>query len=455
MILGLRTKVAFVYALLIVVTLSVTYYGIDYTVKNTFGDYLERRIKQERDGIISELSGAYSDAEGWDFAELSRLSSAAAEIGMNLTLYDASGNPVASNSGLGRMGMGRMMGMGRSPFLTNESLPIQKAGRKIGTAEVSYQNIFLTEADTEFLERINRFLITSGLTIAAIAVFLGIAFADSISKPIFRVLSLAQSLGRGEFSARIGQKDSTKEISQLYHGMNELASEMGKQDAMRRRMAEDAAHELKTPLTIAKARLEAMSDGVLPIGAEGLDASIAELDRLSDMVMMLEKVSRIESGLDSIERKECSIAATIGSVVDAMKPLFTAKGVDLILLISGREARMMLDCDKIRRAVENLLSNSLRYTDSGGNVAVTVSVGDLSTEISVEDSGTGIDSKDLPHVFDRLYRADESRNRASGGMGIGLSLVRSIVEAHGGTVRAESEKGRGSRFIIWLPSVDA
>lgn len=450
--LGLRTKVASVYALLIVVTLSVTYFGIDYTVKDTFGDYLERRIKQDRESIISGLSEAYSEDKGWDYAELSRLSAAAANIGMSITLHDARGNPVLSNSGMGRMGMGRMMGAGRIPYLTTESLPVLKAGSRIGTVDVSYQNIFLTEADTEFLDRINRFLIVSGLTIAAVAMILGVAFADSISKPILRVLALAQSLGKGDFSARIGQKDSTKEISQLYHGMNELAGEMGKQDAMRRRMAEDAAHELKTPLTIAKARLEAMSDGVLPIGQEGLAASISELDRLSDMLMMLEKVSRIESGLDSIVRKECSIAFTIGSAVEAMTPLFSAKGVDLILVDSGSEARMMLDCDKIRRAVENLLSNSLKYTDAGGSVIVTVSAGATSAEISVEDSGSGIDPNDLPHIFDRLYRADESRNRASGGMGIGLSLVRSIIEAHGGTVRAESEMGKGSKFIISLPS---
>ena len=448
--LGLRTKVAFVYALLIAVTLSVTYFGIDYTVKDTFGDYLERRIRQEREGILSGLSEAYTDGEGWDFPQLAKMYSAASEIGMNLVLYDASGNLVLSGQGMGRMGMGRMMG--RSPYLTNESLPVLKGGKQVGTAEVSYQNIFLTEADTEFLERINRFLLASGFTIAAIAMLLGIAFADSISRPIFRVLSFAQSLGKGDYAGRIGNKDSTREISQLYNGMNELAGEMGRQDYMRKRMAEDAAHELKTPLTIAKARLEAMSDGVLPLDIEGLSASISELDRLSDMVLMLERVSRIESGLDSIERKECSISSTVGSAVEAMKPLFAAKGVALTLEMGSYEARMMLDCDKVRRAVENLLSNSLRYTDAGGRVAVSVSSRESGYEIAVEDSGTGIDSKDLPHVFDRLYRADESRNRASGGMGIGLSLVRSIVEAHGGTVRAESEKGKGSKFVIWLPS---
>jgi len=447
--LGLRTKVAFVYALLIVVTLSVTYFGIDYTVKNTFGDYLERRIRQEREDIISGLSDAYIDGQGWNLAGLSKISAAAADIGMSLILHDSDGNPLISASGMGRMGMGRMMG--RNPYLTNESFPVMKEGKQIGTADVSYQNIFLTEADNEFLERINGFLIVSGLTIAVVAVLLGITFADSISKPIFRVLSLAQSLGRGDFAQRIGHKDSTKEISQLYTGMNELAIEMGRQDAMRKRMAEDAAHELKTPLTIAKARLEAMGDGVMPLSAEGLSASISELDRLSDMVMMLERVSRIESGLDSIERKECSINATIGSAVEAMKPLFSAKGVDLVLVTGSSEARMMLDCDKMRRAVENLLSNSLKYTDKGGRVAVTVSAADSGFEVSVEDSGTGIDPKDLPHVFDRLYRADESRNRASGGMGIGLSLVKSIVEAHGGTVKAESERGKGSRFVIWIP----
>ncbi len=443
---------AFVYALLIVVTLSVTYLGIDYTVKNTFGDYLERRIKQEREGIISGLSEAYGGDSGWDFDELKKLATAASEIGMSLTLYDAGGNPILSNSGMGRMGMGRMMG--RNPYLTNESLPVMKGALQVGIADISYQNIFMTAADTEFLERINRFLIISGSTIALIAVILGIAFADSIIRPIFRVLSLAQSLGRGDFSARIGQKDSTREISQLYCGMNELAREMGNQDSMRKRMAEDTAHELKTPLTIAKARLEAMDDGVLPMGHEGLAASISELDRLSEMVMMLERVSRIESGLDAIVRKKCSINGTIGSAVEAMRPLFAAKGVDLVLANGVAEAEMMLDCDKIRRAVENLLSNSLRYTDAGGRVTVTVIDVDSGVTVSVEDSGTGIDSKDLPHVFDRLYRADESRNRSSGGMGIGLSLVRSIIEAHGGTVRAESEKGKGSKFIIWLPSVD-
>jgi signal transduction histidine kinase len=171
------------------------------------------------------------------------------------------------------------------------------------------------------------------------------------------------------------------------------------------------------------------------------------------MVQDLENLARYESEVLKLEKRDVDLAALARGIVSNHEPQFHAKAVALRFVErgTGGNALTTVDPDKMSQAVINLLSNALKYTPEGGSVEVATATGPETSEISVSDTGIGISTEDLPMVFERFYRADSSRSRNSGGIGIGLAIAKAIVEAHGGRIRAESEIGKGSRFSIQLP----
>ena len=212
----------------------------------------------------------------------------------------------------------------------------------------------------------------------------------------------------------------------------------------------DIAHELRNPLAIIKSHLEAFEDGVWEPTRERIKLTVDEIDRLSKMISEIEKLTSIENAGNGIVLGSADLSNLTERVAMTFDPLYRSKSVDLKREI---EADVFLAADetKIRQAVENLLSNALRYTDSGGTVTLSLVRSDGAADIKVSDTGIGISEQDLPYIFERFYRTDKSRTRSSGGLGIGLAITRAIVEAHGGKVMAESREGEGSTFTITLP----
>jgi signal transduction histidine kinase len=270
--------------------------------------------------------------------------------------------------------------------------------------------------------------------------------------------------------------ESEDEIGELARTFNTMAESLARAEELRRQMVVDIAHELRTPLSIIQGNLEGMLDGVLPLDPEQVASVHEETLLLSRLVADLRLLSLAEAGQLKLERSETNLGALIRSVVDRLRPQAQAKGVALETELPASLPILSIDADRISQVIGNLVSNALRYTPAGGAVSVQCSVNSdqltvnskqwsVSSEqiaddklitdhwllITVTDTGSGIAPEDLPHVFDRFYRADRSRNRATGGSGIGLAIVKQLVEAHGGRVWAESELGKGSRFSFTLP----
>ena len=199
----------------------------------------------------------------------------------------------------------------------------------------------------------------------------------------------------------------------------------------------DIAHELRNPVAVIKSHLEAIEDGVWEPTPERIRLTVSEVDRLSQLIREVEKLTSIEGAAHSLSVEETDASSVVEKASLVFDPLYKNKGVELKRDIEPG-VMMQLDGAKMRQVVENLLSNALRYTDAGGSVTVA-------------DTGIGIAAKDLPYIFERFYRTDVSRARTSGGIGIGLAIVKAIVEAHGGTIEVESEPGKGTRFTVKIP----
>jgi signal transduction histidine kinase len=285
----------------------------------------------------------------------------------------------------------------------------------------------------------------------ALAVLIGWLSARRITVPLARVAQATQQIARGSRGVMIGEKTRVRELDGIAASVNDLARSLDEQEGLRRRLTADMAHELRTPLAAVQSHLEAMIDGVWQPDASRLGGLHQEILRVNRLVSDLERLARFEDGPALIARKTVDLCALLQGIVRNHEPWFREKGVTLRFASEGETHPVSLDPDRLSQAVINLLSNALKYTPAGGTVEVKARVDPEGVEIRVLDTGIGIEPADLPRIFERLYRVDDSRSRSTGGAGIGLSITRAIVEAHGGVVRAVSQPGRGSEFIIRLP----
>jgi signal transduction histidine kinase len=214
----------------------------------------------------------------------------------------------------------------------------------------------------------------------------------------------------------------------------------------------DVSHELRTPLTAIKGSMEALIDGVLPAEPETFEQIYQEADRLQRLVNDLQELSRVESGAFKLDLQPLFLADLLKTVTIRLDRQYAEKGVRLEIDIPSDLAEIMADADRLSQVLFNLVGNALQYTPAGGQVTVAVRRQGGEVQVSVKDTGIGIAAEHLPHVFDRFYRADLSRARVSGGSGIGLTIAKHLVEAHGGRIWAESlGEGKGSTFVFTLP----
>jgi two-component system sensor histidine kinase BaeS len=286
-------------------------------------------------------------------------------------------------------------------------------------------------------------------SIVAVVVAVGVAgvLGAMLARPLRDIGGAARRIAEGDYEARI-PRQGPEEIVSLSDSFNQMAAALEEQERMRREFIANAAHELRTPLTNLQGYLEALRDGVIEPDRATFESLLDEAERLVRLSRSLDTLAAGDAGTPS-QPIDLDLAATIRMAVDLARPAIRAAGLELdVDLPDTLPARG--DPDQLAQVVGNLLQNAVRYTPAGGRVYVKAERRPADVLVSVANSGEGIPAGDLPHVFERFYRVDKSRDRASGGAGIGLAIVRQIVEAAGGTVGAESRDGM-TRFWFSLP----
>jgi two-component system sensor histidine kinase BaeS len=267
--------------------------------------------------------------------------------------------------------------------------------------------------------------------------------------PLRAVTDATRRLAAGDRASRVPVAGAS-EVADLALAFNHMAESLERSEATRRQMVSDVAHELRTPLTNLRCRLEAMQDGLAAPDAAALHALHEETLLLSRLVEDLQLLSLADAGRLTLERQRVDVRELAGSAIAAMAPRAEAEGLTLSFA-DGPPA--VADCDpaRIGQVFRNLLANALAHTPRGGEVRVTVEAHDGSVFATVRDSGEGIAAEHLPHVFDRFWRADAARTREQGGAGLGLAIVRELVELHGGDITAASPPGEGATLRVRLP----
>lgn len=289
-----------------------------------------------------------------------------------------------------------------------------------------------------------------GIISIVFAAIAGIILAGKISVPVKAATRAAKDIARGNYNNRINTDICTMELSELGNAVNHMAESLDNQEMLRRRLTSDVAHELRTPVANVSSNIEAIIEGVLEPTNERLSSCYNELERITGIITELEKLRQIEGENMILHIGHVDIYELAKEVKLIFENEMSKKNIRCDII--GEHIDVCVDKDKMSQVLNNLISNAVKHTDNYGNIQITVIQENENVVITVEDNGCGIDDNDIQYIFERFYRTDKSRNRSTGGAGIGLTITRAIVQLHGGTIHVESKKGVGSLFKVTIPA---
>ena len=350
--------------------------------------------------------------------------------------------PTAFNRHLGMMEqMGDTSGMMGMMTGETDSRPGLRRGQGSGYASELY-----TSFQQSFSEALTWAALAAGVAALAVSLFL----SGRVVTPVRAMMSASQRIAAGHYEERV-QDRGADELGQLAQSFNQMAAKLQQVESMRRQLIGDVAHELRTPLTAIKGSMEGLMDGVLPASTETYHQIHQEADRLNRLVDDLQELSRVEAGAYEMDLHAMELPVLVKTVVKRLGGQFEEKNVGLIVDLSPNLPLVEADGDRIIQVLTNLISNALRYTPSGGRVSLHASQQGSYVHVTIKDTGVGIPPEHLAHIFTRFYRVDKSRSRQAGGSGIGLTIAKYLVEAHGGRIWVESKgQGQGSSFTFTL-----
>ena len=459
--LTLRTKLTASYmALALVLALSLIG-AAHWALQRHFDRYIMEKQDRDMADIMARLNDAFAEQQDPpDLRVLASIRAMAFSRGYRLSVECGGRELPLPGIGMG-MGMRRHgtphEGPGSSAFhpqadgvRQTQRFDITAGGQVCGAAVFNFSGpLFYADSDLRFLRVLNRLFIVGGALSLLFALALGALMAARISTPLKKVIQSTGVIEKGGYHERIGFNSDTLEVQTLIQSVNSLAATLERQKNLRRRLAQDYAHELRTPLATLKSHLEAMIDGIWEPTPERLVSCHEEIERLTRMVKGVENLAALEEQSQNLSLSRFSLKGLAQAQALNFEAEMSAKS--LTLAVEGEDFEIEADRDKIGQILVNLLSNALKYSFSGGRITVAVAREPGWALLKVKDQGIGIDEKELPFIFEHLYRADSSRAAATGGSGIGLAVVKAAALAHGGSVSAASAPGKGSEFTLRLP----
>ena len=344
---------------------------------------------------------------------------------------------------------------GRSGSIEYAVVPVVEAGRVTQLVYAIHAaprtGFFGSIGDTfRFISEFLWQFLLAGALASLIALLMARWLARGMTQPLRDMAAAARRMEQGDYSVRV-QTTSRDEVGQLAAAFNRMSEELENLESSRRDLVANVSHELKTPIAAIRAHLENLLDGVEQPDPKTLQVMLTQSERLGRLVEQLLDLSRLESGEVRLHREPVSLAPLVSQVVSEIQVSRPDGSVSLASDVPVELPPVQADRERVHQVLFNLVDNAVRFTPPGGAVTVSAHTHNGSIEIAVADTGVGIGPEHLPRLFERFYRVDPARSREDGGTGIGLAIARSVVEAHGGHIHAESRLGAGSVFTFDLP----
>jgi two-component system sensor histidine kinase BaeS len=413
-----------------------------------FRGYLEGQLEDRAYWITASLESTYEKYGVWANPEIIENTIWALMLGFDMRLYDADGNSIIDTEGAANT---------LSPFVRKRIEAISElrvrdiqdkyqpyalfyAGKEIGRVELKFLR---SKKEMTFVSRSNRLLFLTLLALGGFAVLLSIIFSRRLTRPIHGLTVGVTAIAEGNLRSRVVMSGED-EISRLSAAFNRMAQALEIQESLRKKLTSHIAHELRTPLSAIRGELEGMIDGFIPTDKDHLESLYAEIGRLRSILEGIEELSQAEASSLTLNKQIFQLKPFLNNIIGRFSRIFQDKGVAIQLRCDDR-LRVYADPDKLSQIIINLVSNSLKATEKGGSVLIDA-IGDKSEVIiEVVDNGCGIKQEDLPFIFERFYKVSD------GGLGLGLTIVRELLEAHGGKIEVRSEYGKGATFTLSLP----
>lgn len=439
---SLRSQLIAVFILVISVGIGTIFFFVNRGIEDEVRQYEAHRQQIHLTRIEHLVSQYYSEAGDWASVQ-PLVENMGALYGQQVVLTDSQKIVVADSEG-------ELLGEQFHPDWPERTLSAQESDGVIGAVYISPEPSIDYALAQRLVGSARLVLLWSGLLAAALALILAFVQSRRLAAPIQALTLAARRLGRGDFSHRINLK-TKGELGEVTQAFNSMASDLERAEKLRQNMVADTAHELRTPLSNIQGHIEAIQDGVVKPDADALRSLNEEVTLLTRLVNDLQELALADAGELRLVCQVEDISVPIDQAVAAVKNRAAARGVTVSVRLPDKLPPVYIDAQRINQVLLNLLENAVDHTTEGDSIEVGARKQKGRVEISVVDTGEGIPAEDLPNVFERFYRVDKSRARATGGRGLGLTITKYLVEAHGGQIEVQSKPGKGSRFWFTVP----
>ncbi len=413
-----------------------------------FAQLTEGEMEDRVYWVSAALETAFEKSQGWNQEALAGDAVWALLLGIETQVRDRTGALVMDTAtALKQLSPGshqRILASagfdpdrGHGPYV---SYPLFFKGEEIGHLEVRF---FPRGKRALFVSRTNRLLLVSALLLGSVAILSSIILARRLTHPITRLARAADSISQGNLHERL-EITGSDELARLSHSFNRMALTLEKQNALRKKINANFAHEMRTPLAIMQGQLEGVLDGLIPNERRVLESLLEENLRLARIVANVEELVQAEASALSLKRIRLPLKPFLESIAQRFSEAGGKNNVSFAVEC-GAGVRVNADPERLTQILINLVNNAIKAIDAGGTVRLSGADERGGCRIDVTDTGRGIAEADLPLIFERFYRKD------SDGLGLGLPIVRELVDAHGGTIGVASRHGEGSTFTVWLP----